>query len=69
MLPDDIAPVRRVLHGKEADIYSCSASGYLNASLFREMYGNYYSWVCDHEIILDTVKMMLILSLIHRRRI
>ncbi len=36
MLPDFvIAPVRRVLHGAEADIYSCSAFGWMNASFFR----------------------------------
>jgi hypothetical protein len=43
MLPDfDIAPVRRVLHGKEADIYSCSALGWVSASVFGQLYGNYY---------------------------
>ncbi len=48
MLPDFcIAPVRRVLHGKEADIYSCSASKEESASFFGQVYGNYYhlAWI------------------------
>jgi hypothetical protein len=39
----DFAPVRRVLHGTEADIYSFNASGQVNASFFWQMYGNYYN--------------------------
>jgi hypothetical protein len=56
MLPDFfIAPGRRVLHGKEADIYSCSASGCITASFFDQMYGNHYHQLLKAALLLPSV--------------
>lgn len=53
MLPDfEIAPVRRVLYGTEADIYTFSASECIYASFLRDLYGNYYYRLQQSEFFL-----------------
>jgi hypothetical protein len=53
MLPDfEIAPVRRVLYGMEADIYTFSASECIYASFLRDLYGNYYYRLQQSEFFL-----------------